>query len=270
MNPLFRYFIYVLVAGISRHSIAADKPYITINGTAISQTTAQMYRDRARANGVTDPEALQAQVHNEIIRRELFFQAAHKSGFDAKPDVAAEADTAYRKAIAEADAIRQAVIIRRYVEDYIAHHPVNDAQLRAIYERMRNAGTGLEYKVHHVVLKSEVDANAFFLKLKQGVRFGDAVRDSGMFSTTNEGDLGWVTPGRFIKPVADSMTRMNKNGLISRPVKAEDGFHVLQLDDTRPLKVPTFEDMRPMLETQAREQVISEVLDNLRKTAVIR
>lgn len=271
MKPAVRILIATLAAAACSSANAGDKAFMTINGTPISQTTASMYADHLRANGMSDPAMLQSQVREEITRRELLLEAAHKAGFDRKPDVVAEADTAYRKALAEAEATRQTIIIRRYVEDFLAAHPADDAQLRATYDRMRAAGNGQEYKVREVVVKNEADANAIVRKLKNGAKFQDALKDAGISqSGFNNMDSGWTTPGRFIKPVADAMQKLKNGGVTDPAINADDGYHVLQVDATRPLKVPAFEEMKPMLVRQTQQEQVTKIIDDMRKSAVIR
>ncbi len=129
----------MLVLALCGPCMAADKPFVTVNGTPVSQTTAAMYMDKGRANGMSDPAALEAQVREQVIQRELLFQAARKAGFDRRPDVASEAEAARRKVLAEADAVRQTIVIQRYAQFYVETHPVSDKELRVLYDRMRAA-----------------------------------------------------------------------------------------------------------------------------------
>lgn len=271
MKHVYRIAIAALAATVCSTAFADEKAFMTINGTPISQATAAMYADHLRANGVTDPGTLQTQVREEIVRRETLAEAAHKAGIDKKPAVAAEADAAYRKALAEADALKQTIIIRRYVEDFLTTHPVDDTQLRAVYNRMRSAGSGLEYKVHEVVVKNEADADAIVRKLKGGDKFQDALKGTGTPAASYNGaDRGWTNPGQYIKPVAAAMQTMKRGSVTDPAISADDGYHILQVDETRPLKVPSFEEMKPMLVKQAQQEQITRLIDDLRHSAVVR
>ncbi|MDR5832372.1 peptidylprolyl isomerase [Caballeronia sp. LP006] len=272
MKPAARILIATLAAAACSGANAGDEAFMTINGVPISQTTASMYADHLRASGISDVRAIQSQIREVITRRELLFEAAHQSGFDMKPDVIAEANTAYRKALAEAEATRQTIIVRRYVENFLDTHPATDANLRAIYDRMHAAaGTGQEYKVREVVVKNQAKANAVVREIRAGAKFDDALRDAGLSGPGfNRPESRWSSPGRFIKPVADAILRLKSGGVTDPAINADDGYHVLQVDATRPLKIPPFEEMKPMLAIQSQQEQVMSIIDNMRRSAVIR
>ena len=271
MNEFSTLSLGLLAIGLSGPCMAADKPFVTVNGTAVSQATAAMYMDKGQANGAPDPAALKAEVREQIIRRELLFQAAHKAEFDKRPEIAAEAEAARRKMLVEADAVKQTIIIRRYAQYYVEQHPVSDASLKAMYDKMKAAGTGLEYKAHHVLLRNQAEADAFVQKLEGGAGFEELARSSSdPTSRLNGGDIGWITPGRFDKPVGDALARLKKGGYTVTPIKAGAGYHVIALDDTRALKIPALEDMKPMLRKQAQDQILVNLTGALRASASIR
>ena len=271
MNHFSTFSLCLLAIGLSSPCMAADKPFVTVNGTAVSQATAAMYMDKGQANGMTDPAALKSQVREQIIQRELLFQAAHKAGYDKRPEVAAEAEAARRKVLVEADAVRQTIIIRRYAQYYVEQHPVSDEDLKAMYDQMKSAGTGLEYKAHHVLVRNQAEADAIARKLKGGARFEELARNStDPTARLNGGDLGWITTGRFDKPVSDALIRLKKGDYTDTPIKTDEGYHVIALDDTRALKVPALEDMKPMLRKQAQDQILLKLTGDLRTSASIR
>ncbi|WP_165106751.1 MULTISPECIES: peptidyl-prolyl cis-trans isomerase [unclassified Caballeronia] len=72
-----------------------------------------------------------------------------------------------------------------------------------------------------------------------------------------------------MKPVADAFGMLKKGQYTRVPVKSGYGCYVLQLDDTRPLKVPSFEDMKPMLLQQAQSQMIDKMIAGLRADAKV-
>jgi peptidyl-prolyl cis-trans isomerase D len=72
-------------------------------------------------------------------------------------------------------------------------------------------------------------------------------------SAANGGDLDWQTRGAFVKPVEDAMFALKK-GDISDVVESEFGYHVIKLNDIREAKQKTFEEVRPELEAQMKQQ----------------
>ncbi|MFZ4536733.1 peptidylprolyl isomerase [Propionivibrio sp.] len=53
------------------------------------------------------------------------------------------------------------------------------------------------------------------------------------------------------------------------PVKTEFGYHVILLEDSRPLNVPPFDEIKPRLLQQAQSQQINKMVEALRAKAKI-
>ena len=53
------------------------------------------------------------------------------------------------------------------------------------------------------------------------------------------------------------------------PVKTDFGFHVIMLEDSRPLTVPSFAEIKPRLMQQAQAQQINKMVEGLRAKAKI-
>lgn len=271
MQKLSKVAIVVLIGAVlSAPALAAGKPFVTINGSAVPQEAADLYMAQWKARGMSDSPELKDNVREELIRRELVLQEARRIGLDKKPEIATEAEAARQKILAQAEAAKQIILVRAYLQDFINKRPVTDAQLKSEYDTIKAKGAGKEYKVRHILLKNEADAIAIIAKLKKGAKF-DALAaqsiDNG--SKFNGGDLGWSSPGKFVKPFADALARMNKGKYSETPVKTDYGFHVIQLEDTRPLSVPSFEEMKPMLVRAAQEQMVKKMIAGLRAKAKI-
>ena len=53
------------------------------------------------------------------------------------------------------------------------------------------------------------------------------------------------------------------------PVKSQFGWHVIRVDDERPAKFPSFEEVKPQIEQQLRQQTVNKVFTDLRAKAKI-
>ncbi len=271
MQKLSKFAIVVLIGTImSVPALAAGKPFVTINGSAVSQEAADLYMAQWKARGMSDTPELKDNVREEMIRRELVFQEARKIGLDKKPEIATEAEAAKQKIMAQAEAAKQIIVVRAYLQDFINKSPVTDAQLKSQYDAMKAKGGGKEYKVRHILVKNEADAITVIAKLKKGAKFDELAAesiDSG--SKFNGGDLGWSSPSKFVKPFGDALTRMNKGTFTETPVKTDYGYHVIKLEDTRPLNIPSFDEMKPLLVRAAQEQMVNKMIAGLRAKAKI-
>ena len=249
----------LLGAMLSTSAMAAGGTYVTVNGVAISQTLADIFIAEQKAQGAPDSPELKKAVREELIRRELLIQEAKKAGLDKKPEVAAQAEAA-----------RQAFFVRAYIQDYVKKNPISDAQLKAQYDAIKTQLGNTEYKTRHILAKNEDDAKAIIANLKKSAKFEELAKQSiDPGSKDNGGDLGWASAGNFVKPFSEGLTSLSKGKYTETPVKTEFGYHVILLEDSRPLSVPPFEEIKPRLLQQAQSQQINKLVDGLRAKAKV-
>src|SRR3990172_10009595 len=80
-------------------------------------------------------------------------------------------------------------------------------------------------------------------------------------SAQNGGDLGYFTKGKMVPEFSEAAfaTEIGKN---SAPVQSQFGWHVIHVDDKRPAKPATFEEVVP----QVRDQLTAELVERATKT----
>ena len=244
---------------LSASAMAAGNAFVTVNGVAISQNLANVFIAAQKAQGAPDSAELKSAVREELIRRELLLQQAKKLGLDKNAEIAAQAE-----------AQRQSLVINAYVQDYVKKNPISDAQLKSQYDTIKAQLGSNEYKARHILVASEDDAKAIIANLKKGAKFEELAKQSiDPGSKDNGGDLGWASAGNFVKPFSDALTSLSKGKFTETPVKSEFGYHVILLEDTRPLSVPSFEEIKPRLQQQAQSQQIGQMVEGLRAKAKV-
>ena len=255
----------LLVAGtiVSAPTFAADKgstgTVATVNGQPISQSTYNAFVAEQKAQGAPDSPELQNAVKEELVRRELLTQEAKKKGLDKKPEVQGQMELA-----------KQAVLIRAYLSDYVRANPVSEDKLKKDYEAIKaNLGT-TEYKAKHILVATEDEAKAIIAKLDKGDKFADLAKQSkDPGSKDNGGELGWSAPSTYVKPFSDALTKLKKGEYTKTPVKTDFGYHVIQLEDTRPLTPPPYEQVKPQLQQRAGQQQVEALVKKLREGAKV-
>ena len=244
---------------LSASALAAGNAFVTVNGVAVSQNIANVFIAEQKAQGAPDSPELKTAVREELIRRELLLQEAKKAGLDKKADIAAQAEAA-----------RQAFFVRAYVQEYVKKNPISDAELKAQYETIKAQLGNTEYKARHILVVGEADAKAIIDNLKKGAKFEELAKQSiDPGSKDNGGSLDWASAGNFVKPFSDALTGLTKGKYTETPVKTEFGYHVIMLDDSRPLNAPPFEEIKPRLLQQAQGQQINKLIDGLRAKAKV-
>ncbi len=132
---------------------------------------------------------------------------------------------------AQMDMARQAVLVRALFESEVKANPISDAQLQQQYESFKLTMGSSEYKVRHILVDKEDDAKAIIADLQKG--------------------------GDFAK-IANAA-----------PVKTDFGYHVIRLDDVRPMKVPEFSEIKEQFKQRAQQAQIQRFVMDLRQKAKI-
>jgi peptidyl-prolyl cis-trans isomerase C len=206
------------------------------------------------AQGQPDTPELRTAVRDELNTRELLVREAKKQGLDKSPALKTEMDLT-----------QQTVLVRAYMADYLKAHPVPDDVLRKEYDAIKGQIGDKEYKVRHILVDKEDEAKEIIAALQKGEKFeklADRSKDTG--SKANGGDLDWNAPANFVKPFADAMVALPKGKFTTTPVKSQFGWHVIEVDDIRDAKVPTFEEVKPQLAQRMQGQVVDKYLRDLR------
>jgi peptidyl-prolyl cis-trans isomerase C len=238
---------------------ADEKAAAIVNGVSIPEARLDMRVKAAAQQGQPDSPEVRKAIRDDLVNLEVISQAATKSGLDKQADVAQQLELA-----------RQSVLAGAFVQDYVKNHPVSDDALKQEYENLKKRVGNKEYKLSHILVATEDDAKKVEAELKKGGKFAKIAKskskDPG--SADKGGDLGWSVPSNFVQPFGEAVLKLNK-GQISDPVQTQFGWHVIKLEDTRDLKVPTFEEMKPNLEKRLQQQAIQKEIEDLRSKAKI-
>jgi peptidyl-prolyl cis-trans isomerase C len=235
------------------------KGFASVNGKAIPKVRADALIAGQLAQGQRDSEDLRKAVKEELIRREVLAQEAQKKGIDKKPEVQGQLDLA-----------RQGVLVGAYLSDYVRNHPVTDEAIKKEYENIKKALGDKEYKARHVLVENEASALAIIEKLGKGEKFEDLAKQSkDPGSKDRGGDLGWSNPASYVKPFAEALVKLEKGKYTAAPVKSDFGWHVILLDDTRELKAPVLDEVKPQLMQRLQQQLVEKHIMDLRSKAKV-
>jgi len=145
---------------------------------------------------------------------------------------------------------------------------VNDADLKTYYEQNVASNAGKEERrASHILIAAPKDApaaeraaaKARAEELLAAVRqnpasFADLARKhSKDGSAAKGGDLEFLARGATVKPFEDALFALKK-GETSGVVETDFGYHIVRLTDIKAPRQRTFEEMRPELEAQLKQQ----------------
>lgn len=232
----------------------------TVNGTPISQNRVNLLMQQRGAQQADTPEARKA-IIDQLAMQMLVSQEAVKKGLDKTDDVKDQMELT-----------RQSILASAFVQDYMKNNPVSDDALKAEYDKIKAQMTGTEYKARHILVKTEAAAKDIIVKLKKDPKSFEKLakeksEDPG--SKVNGGDLGWFDPRGMVPEFSAATAKLEKGKFTTEPVKSQFGFHVIMLEDSRPLSVPPMEQIKPQLTQQIQQQNLKKLVDDMKAKAKI-
>ena len=146
---------------------------------------------------------------------------------------------------------------------------LSEDDLRTYYkENVSRLAGAEERRASHILINAPKDAPAAVREKararaeellaqvrKAPATFAEVARknsqDTG--SAPSGGDLGFFGHGAMVKPFEDAVFAMNK-GDISDVVESDFGYHIIELTDIKKPREPSFEELRPKLEADLKQQ----------------
>lgn len=231
-----------------------------VNGTPIPKARADALIEQLVRQGQQDSPQLQMAVREELVNREILMQEAAREGIPTRPDVKAQVAVA-----------QQTVVLRALIENFVKNNQPTDAEVKARYDQLTKDAGGNEYHLHHILVDNEQQAKDLIAKIKGGASFEDLAKqyskDPG--SAKNGGDLDWSDPKAYVPEFAAAATHLQKGQITDEPVHTQFGWHIIRVDDIRPVTPPPLEQVRPQIVQQIQQEKLQAFEENLRKQAKI-
>jgi len=228
---------------------------------------------QALPDSVGESAFIPGRVRDRVIalqqeRREVRELRFSPSAFSAEVKPTAEQLSKYHEDNARLFEAPEAARIEYVVlgRDVLAQRVrVNPEELRAYYEQNRERfGTPEERRASHILVPAGPEAQTLASDLVAQLkadpkRFAALARERSVDpgSAAQGGDLGFFDRGTMLKPFADAAFEMAK-GEIRGPVQTEFGLHVIQLTDIKPGQYKAFDEVRPQIESDMRNQLAAQ------------
>jgi peptidyl-prolyl cis-trans isomerase C len=230
----------------------AGKIAASVNGQNITETDYENYlRIRQQQMGpLADKDKEKKIVLDEMIDKLLLAQYAVKNKLDQDPEVAALIKRVREEILAQA-------VKRKLLKD----NPITEDDVKKRFEQEVEKTHKTEYKVRHILVKDESEAKDIIAQLKKGANFSKLAEEKSIDTQSgkNGGEIGWINQGMVVPEFFNAVMKMKKGAVSAEPVKTDFGWHIIKLEDTRPLKIPTFEQF--MSDQQARANIYRKMQD---------
>ncbi|MEJ0072437.1 MAG: peptidylprolyl isomerase [Pseudomonadota bacterium] len=148
---------------------------------------------------------------------------------------------------------------------------VSDAELRKKYDAFVKENPPQE-EVHarHILVTSEKAAQDVLAELRKGADFATVAKAKSTDGSARDGgDLGFFSRGDMVAEFSDAAFAMKPGEVSKAPVKSQFGWHIIKVEDRRMSPAPTFEDTKEQLRTEMSQELVGEVVEELRTKAKV-
>lgn len=235
--------------------VTSGKIIATINGQPLYEENLKVIQD-ALPKGTPQQHLLQ-----RMIELRLLASAAREEGLDKQTKTKAQIQNAVDNQLAN-----------DYLSNYLQHMKVTDAELKPEYDKfVKGYPSTMEYKAAHILVKTKAEAEAIIKQLDNGASFATLAKEKSQDpgSAKAGGELGWFQADQMVPEFSAAVEKLKKGEITQQPVKSQFGWHVIKLEDTRRAKPPTFNELKPQLETQYRRAAIENLIKKLRAKAKV-
>jgi peptidyl-prolyl cis-trans isomerase C len=247
---------------------AEDQPNIAVvNGIPISQAKMDyVVKAQLQQGQQKDSPEFRAQVKDVLITREVLAQEAIKKGLDKNPEVQTQLDMA-----------KQEFLIRAYFDDFIKSNTPSEEQTKAEYEKIKatQAGTGnkTEYKARHILVKTDKEAKAIIASLdkSKGKNFAEIAKQKSLDTGSKKdgGALDWSDGSNYVKEFTEALVKLDKGSYTKQPVKTRFGYHIIMLEDSRPVEFPPYEQVKDRVQQEMMKGLRDKKIEELRASAKV-
>ena len=267
MPVLFVIFAFVASAcGSAPGSGQQGKVLAVVDGEPLTEATLQKEVENLPpyVRPILETAEGRSQFLESVITRNLLMREALRRGIDRRPEVADRISMA-----------RKSIVLEALLRDVVEKAPgLSDEALRKIYDANPALHqVGERVKVSHMLFRDKARALEILRRVKAGEPFETLMKEVASTNGEVAADLGEIERGNFVKEFEEAAFA-TEPGEVTGPVKTTYGYHVIKVYAKSPAGTISFEEMKPKLLAEQREQAARDAFDgliaDLRKQATVR
>jgi peptidyl-prolyl cis-trans isomerase C len=236
------------------------KPFVTVNGQAVPNAQAEVLLREQLSRGAPDTPELRQGVRQILINQTLMTQQAKTAGLASNPLVQAQMALA-----------QQNVLAQTWQQQELSKLAIKDADLKSEYDSQVAKLGDTDYLFRHLLVKEEATAKLLLEKVNAGSKVADLARDYSQDAQTRErgGLTDWTNAATLSPALAAAVKATTKGKVASQPIPTDAGWHVLQVEDSRPAKFASLEEAKPQLAASIARRLMEDRLKALQSQARI-
>lgn len=233
---------------------------VKVNGQTLSTERGELLLREQLARGVPDSPQLRNVIRETLINQAVMAQDAQKQALDKLPLVKARLELVEQNTLAQA-----------WQQKTMDDAQIADADIQTEYQTQVKALGTQEFRLRHVLLADEKQAQQVLAKIKGGAKFDQIAQESSRDPGTREkgGLSDWVAEGRLAPAIRQAVDGLKAAQLAAKPVQTPAGWQVLRLEEKRALTPPTLEAVKPQLRQALAQRQAQAKLAALRSSAKV-
>ena len=241
-------------------AVEEDPVLATVNGYEIRRSEiVEAQRNLSEQYRSLPPATIFPALLEHLIDFKLVISEARKANLHE--------DDAVKKRLA---LLEDQVIREFYLARYVGAAITEEALRQRYDEFVKTIPPQEEIKARHILVEAEEEAQAVIARINGGDAFEDVAKETSIGpSAPRGGDLGYFTRDQMVPEFAEVAFNLQPGEMTEAPVKTGFGWHVIIVDDRRPVPPPGFEDTRGQLATDMSQELVAELIQKLRDQAQI-
>jgi peptidyl-prolyl cis-trans isomerase C len=263
--------VLLLIAGASPVLAQDQDPVLAkVNGVEIRQSDLTAAEEEAGQIPPMPPESKREYLIAFLTDMIVVSKEAENRKIADSPEFKRKAAFARNKALMTA------------LFEQVGKEALTDAEMHKVYdEAVKQMPPEEEVRARHILFRAaagddkaskeaEDKLKAVIERLKKGEDFVKVATEltEDPSGKANGGDLGYFTKEQMVPEFAEVAFKLDK-GQLSAPVKTQFGWHVIKVEDKRSKPAPSFEDVKPQIETYVQRKAQAELVTKLRDSAKI-
>ena len=231
--------IALLSQGLLGCSSDKARPIITVGSQKVTVAEFERTARGAQAQYEGPPEAAKAMFVQDLERRALMLELAHRLG--------QEQSTAAQNYDRENE--QRALVQSLYGRIASPAQRVSEAEARALYEARKT-----EALVWLIYTSSQPAAQSALSRLRAGEPFEQVSRSFSLPGLLPpDGNMGWISPGALPDPL-DGALRNQKVDEVGGPYESREGWFLLKVSERRPHEQGPYETTRDAMMDLMRQR----------------
>jgi peptidyl-prolyl cis-trans isomerase C len=254
----------LLVTGCGRKSPDDSAVMVSLGDYAITERDYDDYRKAREAQLGPIPDKVKEReiILEEMISRALLVQEAQRRKLDKETDI-----------YLQIRRTEENLLVREMLRRFLKENPITDDDVKRRYDSELAKTHQYQYRASHILVKTEEEARDLIRRLQAGANFGALARQHSADETSRVSGgavKSWINQNQVEAEFFNALPSLKRGQVANDPVHTRYGWHVVRLDDSRPVKVPPLEEIRGELRRLIQQERVDALVKSLKENTKVK